>query len=144
MIINLQKYKLRNFRETITFLIQTLYFSLFESDDGLKQFRDIEKLKELFKYKYPSLKLDMNNNTTCVSCKLCESVCPEKAIKIEVANLVNYPASLRVGEPPKKIILDFDSCIKCGRCSDVCLVDSIDMKNEYEVGKVNLIQVKKS
>lgn len=138
MIISLEKYKIKTLLKNILYIFQTLYFSIFEVDDSQKQFKDLEKLKSIFQDKYPLLKVDENGSTSCVSCKLCEIVCPEDAIKVNVANFVNYPASLRIGEPPKNFFLNFDSCIKCGYCSDVCLVHSIDMKNNYSSGKRDL------
>ena len=57
----------------------------------------------------------------CISCKMCEKVCPSAAIQIcKTDSNINYK-------------LDLNKCIFCGNCSYYCPKNAIEMSNEYEL-----------
>lgn len=60
-----------------------------------------------------------NGEERCISCKLCEAVCPAAAITIE--GDVREDGSRRT----TKYEIDLFKCIFCGFCEESCPVDSI-------------------
>ena len=74
----------------------------------------------------PYLVKDHEGNTKCVSCQLCEFVCPPRAIKI----IPPGPAGLVADRPnAEKMPLEFEinmlRCIFCGYCQEVCPEEAI-------------------
>lgn len=55
----------------------------------------------------------------CIACKLCEAVCPAKAITIESEEREN---GLRKAT---QYDIDMTKCIYCGLCQEACPVDAI-------------------
>tara|TARA_A100000171_G_C2113990_1_gene136731 strand:- start:838 stop:1290 length:453 start_codon:yes stop_codon:yes gene_type:complete len=56
----------------------------------------------------------------CISCKLCEAVCPAQAISIE--------GQVREGDESRRTLrydIDMTKCIYCGLCQEACPVDAI-------------------
>lgn len=100
------------------------------------------KLNNIFYNKYPQLKLDSQGNQICISCSLCQEVCPTQALEVKKTNLFNFPDGLKFGEAPKHIYLNVDKCIKCTLCVDVCPVDALVRGAKYPVKKVDLVQAK--
>lgn len=56
----------------------------------------------------------------CVSCGMCEKVCPEGAVKLVENKKYNK----------KKPKVDFDFCKGCGLCASECPVKAIKMEKE--------------
>ncbi len=56
----------------------------------------------------------VNDRSKCISCQLCEAVCPAKAIKFHLeADGRRYPG------------IDWGRCILCGYCVDACPTGSL-------------------
>jgi NADH-quinone oxidoreductase chain I len=65
----------------------------------------------------------------CISCKLCEAICPAQAITIE--------GQVREDGERKTVQYDIDmtKCIYCGLCQEACPVDAIVEGPNYEFAK---------
>lgn len=82
----------------------------------------------------PYLVRDQEGNTKCVSCQLCEFICPPKAIRITPPGPDGQPADRPNAE---KMPLAFDinmlRCIFCGMCQEVCPEEAIFLRNDYSL-----------
>lgn len=141
MIVNLKEKKhFQLFKQIGFFLIRFYRFAI--SKHQLKRlYHDSRQLMKYFRHNYPHFRQDAVGNTFCISCHLCQDVCPTKAIEIKKANLVDFPASLKTGEAPLHFYLDVQKCIKCHLCADVCLVDALNLDAKYEDLKVDLVAI---
>ena len=82
----------------------------------------------------PYLVKDQEGNTKCVSCQLCEFVCPPKAIKI-IPPGPDGPRADRANA--EKMPLEFEinmlRCIFCGFCQEVCPEEAIFLMKDYSL-----------
>lgn len=66
----------------------------------------------------------------CIACKLCEAVCPAKAITIEAAEINNRRITT-------KYDIDMTKCIYCGFCQEACPVKAIVQTPNFDFAKEN-------
>ena len=69
----------------------------------------------------------------CVSCQLCEFVCPPKAIRITPGAVDATGPNAHVEKAPKEFRIDMLRCIYCGMCEEACPVDAIELTPEYDI-----------
>jgi NADH-quinone oxidoreductase subunit I len=82
----------------------------------------------------PYLVRDQDGNTKCVSCQLCEFVCPPKAIKIIPPGDSGLQADRANAEKmPKEFEINMLRCIFCGFCQEVCPEEAIFLQKDYSL-----------
>jgi NADH-quinone oxidoreductase subunit I len=82
----------------------------------------------------PYLVRDQEGHTKCVSCQLCEFVCPPKAIKITPPGPDGAPADRRNAEKmPQEFEINMLRCIFCGFCQEVCPEEAIFLQKDYSL-----------
>jgi len=82
----------------------------------------------------PYLVRDQDGNTKCVSCQLCEFVCPPKAIKITPPGPDGAPADRPNAEKmPREFEINMLRCIFCGYCQEVCPEEAIFLMEDYSL-----------
>ena len=82
----------------------------------------------------PYLVKDQAGATKCVSCQLCEFVCPPKAIKITPPGPAGAPADRANAEKmPREFEINMLRCIFCGFCQEVCPEEAIFLQRDYSL-----------
>ena len=82
----------------------------------------------------PYLVKDQEGSTKCVSCQLCEFVCPPKAIRITPPGSVGPRADRTNAEKmPLEFEINMLRCIYCGFCQEVCPEEAIFLQNDYSI-----------
>ena len=82
----------------------------------------------------PFLVSDQDGDTKCVSCQLCEFICPPKAIRIIPPGPNGPPADRPNAEKiPKEFEIDMLRCIFCGFCQEVCPEEAIFLQKDYSL-----------
>jgi NADH-quinone oxidoreductase subunit I len=81
----------------------------------------------------PTLVFDPNGREKCVSCQLCEFVCPPKAIRITPGEIAPDAATAHVERAPQEFEIDMLRCIYCGLCQEVCPEEAIFLQNQYSM-----------
>jgi len=82
----------------------------------------------------PYLVRDQEGNTKCVSCQLCEFVCPPKAIQIVPPGPGGPPADRPNAEKmPLEFEINMLRCIFCGFCQEVCPEEAIFLQKDYSL-----------
>jgi NADH-quinone oxidoreductase subunit I len=81
----------------------------------------------------PTLVKDEENREKCVSCQLCEFVCPPRAIKITPGEIPLDSVNAKVEKAPKEFQIDMIRCIYCGLCEEVCPEEAIFLKKEFPI-----------
>ena len=82
----------------------------------------------------PYLVKDQDGDTKCVSCQLCEFVCPPKAIKIYPPGPAGQGAERSNAEKmPLEFEINMLRCIYCGMCQEVCPEEAIFLQKDYSL-----------
>lgn len=83
----------------------------------------------------PTLVKDPNGREKCVSCQLCEFVCPPKAIRITPSEIdpLTDPERAHVEKAPKEFDINMLRCIYCGLCEEVCPEEAIFLQDVFSL-----------
>ncbi|MDE3084040.1 MAG: NADH-quinone oxidoreductase subunit I [Verrucomicrobiota bacterium] len=81
----------------------------------------------------PTLVKDPNGRVKCVSCQLCEFVCPPRAIRIMPGEIPPEAPTAHVEKAPQAFDIDMLRCIYCGLCEEVCPEEAIFLQNQYSM-----------
>ncbi|MEM0965280.1 MAG: NADH-quinone oxidoreductase subunit I [Verrucomicrobiota bacterium] len=81
----------------------------------------------------PTLVKDPNGREKCVSCQLCEFVCPPRAIRITPGEIVEGDEHEHVEKAPQEFEINMLRCIYCGLCQEVCPEEAIFLQDVYSL-----------
>jgi NADH-quinone oxidoreductase subunit I len=81
----------------------------------------------------PTLVKDPEGRVKCVSCQLCEFVCPPKAIRITPRARPEDVPDANVEKEPEDFVIDMLRCIYCGYCEEVCPEEAIFLKQDFAI-----------
>jgi len=81
----------------------------------------------------PYLVKDQEGRTKCVSCQLCEFVCPPKAIRITPPGPGGMEGAGNVEKGPREFDINMLRCIFCGFCQEVCPEEAIFLMKDYSL-----------
>jgi len=81
----------------------------------------------------PTLVKDPHGREKCVSCQLCEFVCPPKAIRIVPGEIPESSPHAHVERAPQAFDIDMLRCIYCGLCQEVCPEEAIFLQNQFSM-----------
>jgi len=79
----------------------------------------------------PALVTNEADREKCVSCQLCEFICPPKAIKITPGEIPSDDEWAKVEKRPQAFNIDMIRCIYCGMCEEVCPEEAIFLRPDY-------------
>lgn len=81
----------------------------------------------------PTLVKDEHDREKCVSCQLCEFICPPRAIRIKPGEIPSESKHAKVEKAPEAFDIDMTRCIYCGLCEEVCPEQAIYLRKDYAV-----------
>jgi NADH-quinone oxidoreductase subunit I len=81
----------------------------------------------------PTLVKDEDGREKCVSCQLCEFICPPRAITITPGEIPLNSVNAKVEKAPKEFKIDMIRCIYCGLCEEVCPEEAIYLRQDYAI-----------
>jgi len=80
----------------------------------------------------PALVRDPHGREKCVSCQLCEFVCPPKAIRITPGEIPDGAENEHVEKAPQDFEINMLRCIYCGLCEEVCPEEAIFLQGTFD------------
>ena len=90
----------------------------------------------------PALVKDPEGREKCVSCQLCEFVCPPKAITITPGAISEDSENAHVEKAPQEFEIDMLRCIYCGLCEEVCPEQAIFLQDVYSLNGLSRDELK--
>ena len=81
----------------------------------------------------PVLVKDSQGRPKCVSCQLCEFVCPSKAIRVTPSQLPEDSEYSFIEKGPSEFKIDMSRCIFCGMCQEACPEQAIVMSLDFSI-----------
>lgn len=85
----------------------------------------------------PLLIKDENGREKCVSCQLCEFICPPRAIRVTCGEIPAESPNEKIEKAPQEFQIDMTRCIYCGFCEEVCPEEAIFLRNDYALTGLN-------
>ena len=136
MIISTKRYFKHSYFNGVVLIFKmglVKFFGLF------RPFGQFDKIREAFaakgvKFYYPVLERMDSETLKCVSCGVCEKICPTKCIEIKQSKGLQIQSSeLSFGQAPDDFLINLRECIQCGLCQEVCPVDAISVSGTYNL-----------
>ena len=81
----------------------------------------------------PTLVRDPDGREKCVSCQLCEFVCPSKAIRVTPGEIPASSPDAHIEKAPAEFEIDMLRCIYCGLCQEACPEEAIWLQTAYSL-----------